>query len=167
MIDLLLSPHGRILRNRFWQGMVVLTVASIMVTAGSVMLTTLIGYLNILLIYPYICVYGKRLHDAGLTAWWVIGVWLANLLTVSVVNLLLNPFFRTADTVRIEKEMTERMASGDFAGMLEGAQLLAEKLLPLNLALLVLGNLAVALLLGMLATMSTENRHGPVPGRGL
>ncbi|MEM8615746.1 MAG: DUF805 domain-containing protein [Pseudomonadota bacterium] len=71
MISLLLSPNGRIGRNRFWQGMVILTVISILVAAGSSMLGTLVALLGYLLIYPYICVYGKRLHDIGTTAWWV------------------------------------------------------------------------------------------------
>ena len=54
MVNLLFNPNGRIARNRFWQGMVVLTVASILVSAGSVMLGTLFGLLSYALIYPYI-----------------------------------------------------------------------------------------------------------------
>ena len=38
MGDLLFSPNGRIARNRFWQGMVILTVASVLVVRGAVML---------------------------------------------------------------------------------------------------------------------------------
>lgn len=166
MFDLLLNPNGRILKHRFWQGMVVLTVASVLVSAGSTMLSTTIGYLSLLLVYPYICVYGKRLHDAGLTAWWVIGIWVANMVVVFVLSLFLRPFFTTPETLSIEEEMSERMASGDFTGMLEGAQILAEKMLPMNLTLTVLGNLVLAVAIGWLRTMPTENRHGRVPHGG-
>ena len=165
MFDLLLNPNGRILRNRFWQGMVILTVGSVLITAGSTMVSTNIGYLSFLLIFPYICVYGKRLHDAGFSAWLVIGVWLTNMGVVFFLSMFLRPFFTTAETASIENEINERLAAGDFTGMFEGAQILAEKMLPMNLLLTVLGNLIVALIIGFLRTVPNENKHGPVPGR--
>ncbi len=166
MGNLLFSPTGRIARNRFWQGMVILTVASVLVAAGAVMLGTLVSLISYALIYPYICVYGKRLHDAGLTAWWVIGVWLATVLFNFILSLFLTPFFMGEEELAIQEEMTERMMSGDLSGMMEGAEILAAELLPLTIFLTIVTNLAAAIVVGFLRTEPRENKHGPVPGAG-
>jgi prepilin signal peptidase PulO-like enzyme (type II secretory pathway) len=164
MVNLLLSPNGRLSRNRFWQGMVLLTVASTIVSGGAVMLGTLFGLLSYALIYPYICVYGKRLHDAGLTAWWVIAVWLGTTLFNIVASMILTPFFMGEEERKIQEEMTERMFAGDWSGMTEGAEILAAELLPLTLFLIVASNFLAAFILGLLKTEPRENKHGPVPG---
>ena len=164
MGNLLFSPNGRIARNQFWQGMVILTVASVLVAAGAVMLGTLVSLLGYALIYPYICVYGKRLHDAGLSAWWVIGVWLGTVVFNFILSLFLTPFFMGEEELAIQEEMSERMMSGDFSGFLEGAEILAAELLPLTLFLTVLTNLVAAIVVGLLPSEPRENKHGPVPG---
>lgn len=164
MNSLLFRSQGRISRSRFLQGMVILTVASIIVSGGAVMLGTLFGLLSYALIYPYICVYGKRLHDAGLTAWWVIAIWLGTTVFNIIASMILTPFFMGEEERQIQEEMTERMLSGDWGGMTEGAEILASELLPLTLFLIVLSNFVAAVLVGMLKTDPKENKHGPVPG---
>lgn len=116
------------------------------------------------LIYPYICVYGKRLHDAGLTAWWVIGVWLGTVVLNFILSLILTPFFMGEEELAIQEEMTDRMMSGDLSGMMEGAEILAAQLLPLTIFLTVITNLVAAVVVGFLPTEPRENKHGPVPG---
>lgn len=167
MGGLLFNPNGRIERNRFLQGMVVLTVASVLVVAGNTMVSSMIGFVNLLLIFPYICVFGKRLHDAGTTAWWVIGVWLGSMAIAFVLGLFLGGFFMTPEMLAIQEEMSERLASGDFAGFMEGTELLSEGLLPLNILTTIGSNLILALIVGALKTEPRENKHGPVPGTGI
>ena len=163
MGDLLFNPNGRIARNRFWQGMVILTVASVLVVAGNTMVSMFIGLIGYALIFPYICVYGKRFHDAGTTAWWVLAVWLGSLLASFIFGILLGGFFMTGETLEIQEEMQERLMTGDFAGFMEGAEILADRMLPLNIIATIGSNLVLAMIVGFLPTEPRENKHGPVP----
>lgn len=164
MGDLLFNPNGRIGRNRFWQGMVILTVLSLLVVAANTMVSPMVGIISLLLIYPYICVYGKRLHDAGTTAWWVIAIWLGSLVISFIFGLVVGPFFMTPEMIDIQEEASERLATGDWAGFMQGMEIVAGKMLPLNLIATVGTNLILALIVGSLKTDPNENKHGPVPG---
>ncbi|MEL7041778.1 MAG: DUF805 domain-containing protein [Pseudomonadota bacterium] len=161
MGNLLFNPKGRIGRNRFWQGMVILTVASILVIAANTMVSRMVGFVNLLLVFPYICVFGKRLHDAGLTAWWVIGVWIGSMIASFVFGLIFGGFFMTPEMLEIQEEMSERLAAGDFAGFVQGTEILADKLLPLNILSTIGANAAAALVVGLLKSDPRENKHGP------
>ncbi|MEL6755583.1 MAG: hypothetical protein AAFP81_04040, partial [Pseudomonadota bacterium] len=103
-------------------------------------------------------------HDAGLTAWWVLAVGLGAIIFNFIFSLIFTPFFMGPEEMRIQEEMTERMLSGDWAGMTEGAEILASKLLPLSIATIIVSNAVVAIVLGVLKTEPRENKHGPVPG---
>jgi len=62
---LFLSANGRIGQKDFWIGFAILFVAGIVLNFIPV-----IGQIaGILLIYPWVCVYSKRLHDMGKTGW--------------------------------------------------------------------------------------------------
>ncbi|MCW5723906.1 MAG: DUF805 domain-containing protein [Maricaulaceae bacterium] len=71
----LFSPNGRIGQQEFWIGWVILVAANVLLTW-----IPLLGFLIMLaLIYVGICVYGKRLHDSGRSAWmhaipWALGI---------------------------------------------------------------------------------------------
>lgn len=164
MGNLLFNPNGRVARTRFLQGMVVLTVASVLVVAGSTMVSSTIGFLNLLLIFPYICVFGKRLHDAGTTAWWVLAIWLGSMLIAFILGLVFGGFFMTPEMVEIQEEMSERLAAGDFAGFMQGTEILSDKMLPLNILTTIGSNFILAVVVGALKTEPRENKHGPVPG---
>ena len=164
MGNLLFNPNGRIARTRFLQGMVVLTVASVLVVAGNTMVSNMIAFINLLLIFPYICVFGKRLHDAGTTAWWVIAIWLGSMLIAFILGLVFGGFFMTPEMVEIQEEMSERLAAGDFAGFMQGTEILSDKMLPLNILTTIGSNLVLAIVVGALKTEPRENKHGPVPG---
>ncbi|MEM6535965.1 MAG: DUF805 domain-containing protein [Pseudomonadota bacterium] len=164
MGDLLFSANGRLGRNRFWQGLVILTVASVLITAGSVMVNTAIGLLSIVLIFPYVCIYAKRLHDAGFTGWFVILIWFGSLILNFMFGLFLGPFLSSPETVAMQEEIVERINAGDVAGAMEGTELLSEKMLPLSLISTVLVNVSLALIVGSLRADPKANQYGPPPG---
>ncbi|WP_296817799.1 DUF805 domain-containing protein [Brevundimonas sp.] len=65
---LFLDANGRIGKKDFWIGFLILFVAGIILNFVPV-----IGQIAaILLIYPWICLYSKRLHDFGKSGWLVI-----------------------------------------------------------------------------------------------
>ncbi|NQE64549.1 DUF805 domain-containing protein [Caulobacter sp. RHG1] len=68
---LFLSPEGRIGRQAFWIGWLVLL--GVNVVAGWL---PLIGWaISLATIYASVCIHSKRLHDMGQTGWWQVLPW--------------------------------------------------------------------------------------------
>jgi len=67
----LFSPNGRIGQQDYWIGILILIGANLFLTWIPI-LGTLLWFV---LIYVGICVYGKRLHDLGKSAWLHAAVW--------------------------------------------------------------------------------------------
>ena len=73
IMGVLFNPNGRIRANQFWQGLIILIavglVSSIVQFYGPPALSIVAMLVGIASIYMYVCVFGKRLHDSGKTAW--------------------------------------------------------------------------------------------------
>ena len=164
MVDLLFNPNGRIGRNRFWQGMVVLTIASILVAAGFRMVAIPLVFLHFALIYPYICVIGKRLHDVGQTAWLVLAVWLAGMVLNQIVSGILGVFLLSPETMENYERVMELLENNEVEPAMEGLMLLLRDTVPLVVVTTAIVGAVIAFALGMLPTQAQENKHGPVPG---
>lgn len=170
---LLLNPTGRILKNRFWQGLVILTVASVIFQATQVQLGPMFGIggmfvfflLGLVLLYMEIAVYAKRFHDAGTTGWWILAVWVGSFITAMILNAFLGGLFIGEQGRAIQEELSERLAQGELSIAVEAAQRLAELQLPLTIITIVLQAVILGVIVGSLATEPRENKHGPVPGR--
>ncbi|HWE47298.1 MAG TPA: DUF805 domain-containing protein [Caulobacteraceae bacterium] len=82
---LLLSPAGRVNREDFWVGFLILAAADVLV-----LLIPLVGWaLMVASIYCWICLYSKRLHDMGKPAWLIAipyGVWLIPVVAAIVMG---------------------------------------------------------------------------------
>lgn len=74
--SLLLNANGRVAQQDYWVGVLIIIAGNVI--AGFVpLLGTLI---SLALIYVGICVYGKRLHDIGKSAWLHVVPWAVTLL---------------------------------------------------------------------------------------
>ena len=68
---LFLSPEGRIGRQAFWIGWLVVMGASTVLNVIPV-----VGHVLMLgVIYASVCIHTKRLHDMGQTGWWQVLPW--------------------------------------------------------------------------------------------
>lgn len=94
-----LSAYGRIGRGHYWLGLALLIVAYAVlsfVPGGS-----LIG---LLLVYPAICLYAKRLHDFGKSAKWILLP-----VIVNVVAIPANFYFADPGAAAMTELTTEAM----------------------------------------------------------
>lgn len=65
---LFLDAKGRIGQSDFWIGFAILFVAGIVLG----MIPVIKQFAGLILLFPWICVYSKRLHDFGKTGWLVL-----------------------------------------------------------------------------------------------
>ena len=71
------SFDGRINRQPFWTGIIVLVVANIIISIVAGILSSIvpalgmiISILSLVLIYPALALYAKRWHDRSKSGWW-------------------------------------------------------------------------------------------------
>jgi len=67
--NLFLSPGGRIGQKEFWIGWVILFVIGIILNYLPQGIKMIGSVISLAMIYPTVCVYSKRLHDAGRSGW--------------------------------------------------------------------------------------------------
>ncbi|MEL7546381.1 MAG: DUF805 domain-containing protein [Pseudomonadota bacterium] len=162
MMDLLLDPNGRLARNRFWQGMVVLTVINVLIVATTSYISLVYIFALFLLIYPYICVIGKRLHDLGFSAWWVLAVFAGQFVFQNLLNAVITPIFVPMDELAdIMREIQERMKAEETEAAMEGLHVQFKMLLPVSLIDVVATNALIGGILGYMTSDPEANRFGP------
>lgn len=158
------DPQGRIAPRAFGQGYVLLTGAMLLVTVLSVVASPGIGILQYALVFPYICLFSKRLHDAGMSAWlWLVflmGYFLVNLIASAILMPLLAP-----ETHEIQLEIQKVMEEGGLnAGMEELARRapeIAQTSALVNVAVLLIASAIIGFAAYSLRSDPKPNRHGP------
>ncbi len=149
--NLMFSPHGRIGRSKFWVGWLILLAGNVL--AG---LLPIVGsILSIALLYVGVCVYGKRLHDMGKSAWWLLLAWVPSLaLTVwGVVTawpFIMEIFTAAQEGVEPDPAIVETMMP----------QIAAFSLAFFGGVLIWIG---FTVWVGLVKTEPAANRFGPVP----
>ena len=83
---LFFEPKGRLAPKPFAQGLIVLTGAFMVITVLAAIVSPGLGILQYAVIFPYLCLFGKRLHDAGLSAW----LWLVFIAGMGFLNMILS-----------------------------------------------------------------------------
>jgi uncharacterized membrane protein YhaH (DUF805 family) len=150
--SLLLSADGRIKRQAYWMGWIVLLVASLV---GGFILGLISRYasyvFSLALIYPYVCIYAKRLHDLGQSGW-----------------LAAVPFGLSALTtcLGVYTLATTGLVSSFTPGDMASSMALISKLGPLMAvgSLSGLIGLVFWLWLGIAEGQQGSNKYGPEPG---
>ena len=160
MVNLLFSPNGRITSGPFWQGVLILLVVSYVMTALSAFGPQGMGaiwtVLSLALIYPSVCVYAKRFHDAGKSGWWYLAVIGASFVVGIILSVVLT-FPRMAELATLGPNTDEYR---------EAVRELQRSLLLPSLFISTVVTLAVAYVVGNLKSDPQENIYGPPPGGG-
>lgn len=147
--SVLFSPSGRIGRGPFWAGWAI-SFAAGLILGWIPIIGLLVALVNI---YVAICVYGKRLHDMGKTAWIYGGYLIASLIAVIVAfAMFLGPIM--ADPTAFET-MTEEEAA--MMMLTSGGPAL------IIFALTALIGIAIWLWCGIAPGQRGDNQYGPDP----
>jgi uncharacterized membrane protein YhaH (DUF805 family) len=136
-------------RGEFWIGFLILFVLGIVVH----LIPGLGQLLAILLIYPWVCLFSKRLHDMGKSGWlqlvvfaiWIVAVVVAMAMGGAAAIMAMASGSHSADT---------SAAAGALAGM--GMAFIV-------ILLACLANLAFVLWVGLSAGQAGDNAYGPPP----
>jgi uncharacterized membrane protein YhaH (DUF805 family) len=146
--SLFLSPNGRIGRQEFWIGMLILFAAHVVVL--------FIPFVNLLVpwffLYCGICVYAKRLHDMGKSAWLVLIPFGVGVVAV-ILALILGGAAIVAASVNHENGQAASDASAGAAAASIGIMVLL-----MGVAGLI--HLAFLLWCGIAGTQPGDNRFG-------
>ncbi|XBQ15994.1 MAG: DUF805 domain-containing protein [Oceanicaulis sp.] len=147
----LFDPNGRIGQREFWIGVLIIVVGNIV--AGFI---PFLGFIISLgLIWVGIAVYGKRLHDAGKTAWlhavpWALNILLFIIALVMIGGALFNLILNSAGGAEPSDQDIIAMVSASGGGFLV-----------LTLGFLVW--VAYTIWVGVLKGDPGANQYGPAP----
>ena len=164
IMGVLFNPNGRIRANQFWQGVIVLIALQIFIQLGWGYVSSWFILAFFFLVFPYLCVYGKRLHDSGKTAW----LFLAFLIGALVLSQVIGMFtagFSNVDQAEFQEKMTilteEENIGGLFALMQEAVR--ADMLL--SFVTIIANNVIVGFFCARLWSDPYPNAYGdPVGG---
>lgn len=162
--SLFLEPQGRLAPRPFARGFVVLTGAMVIVTVLSAVVSPGLGILQYALVFPYLCLFGKRLHDAGLSAW----LWLGFLVGSGIINMIFSMMFLpvlSPAAFAMQAEMQELMQAQGMSAALEALAGRAQEYARLSAVTTIASFLVASALTGYAAfRMRSDpkpNRHGP------
>lgn len=143
----LLNPNGRIAQREFWIGVGLLICGNVL----SGMIPALGGLIWLFLIYVGVCVYGKRLHDTGRSAWLHLVPWAITLALTSVGGVLMGGAILTAFLAGDDFNPLTLFTAGSGLALMMGLS---------NLVWLI-----YTLWVGLSAGQAGANAYGPAPIR--
>ena len=167
---LLFNPNGRLSQRDFLRGAILLTgfwiIAQVLITYGGAFLGMMAGLLTWASVYCYLCVYGKRLHDSGRSAWWflvfLIGYFLVSMIATEVAIRILSP-----EALEVRSEMEYLMERGGIveAMVTHGPAYNQMTLIPQMLSLLI-SNAVLAFIAVKLSSDPEVNKYGEPTSTG-
>ena len=146
-----LSPNGRIGQRDYWLGILILFVAWVF----SHLFHILAPLIWLFLLYPWVCVIAKRLHDFGKSGWLILAPFVIGALCV-VAAIVFGGVSAIGAIVALATSGTEPSAwTALFAGL--GVMLAC-------LAVAAVVKLIFLLWVGLSAGDPAANHYGPPPG---
>ncbi len=163
MGSLYLSPKGRIGPAAFQQAAIVLIVIGFVINIlpmFSMGLGMILGLVGLVLVWPWLCIWIKRLHDAGKSGWMVLLV-IVVLIILNVISSQLVNRITGFDQAAMQEAMVN--AKGGFMGMISAsAEMSKDMILPRAIASVVVGLIVVFGGNMLLKSDPEENQYGPV-----
>ncbi len=157
MVNVLFNPNGRIPSGPFWTGILILIAVNAAISAASAYVNPMIGIIGIVLLYPFICVYVKRFHDAGKSGWLVLLVILAYIILGFIGGMVLS-FTLGGD---LTAQVMEAAQSGDQAQIQALQMQMTQTLLIPSIILNAVIALGVAFVVANLRSDPETNKYGP------
>lgn len=156
--------NGRLDGKSFLTAFLVLFAAGIALQLVSAFVSPLIGLVGLVLIWCNIAVFGKRLHDAGYTAWLVIAIFIVFAIISSIVGLVVTPIM-APEAVEAQKRLTELQMSGQigFAEAMHHTAEISRMQLSASIVTSIISSLIIGGAMYMLPTQKADNKHGPAP----
>lgn len=162
-IGVLFGVKGRIGPASFWRGAILLIGAGIVLNILSAYVSWLFSFAGLLFIYPYVSVYGKRLHDNGRTAWLVLLVIAVTFAISYALGLIIQPMLGV-DIATFEAEMNAAAEAGDLAAVMALTQEASRAQLLPTLITSLITSLIVAFGVAQLKSDPGANQFGPPEG---
>lgn len=159
-----LSPHGRLSPAAFGQALIILVVVMMLVMIVTAYVSQGVGMFQTLLVFPYVCVFGKRLHDAGQSAWLYLAFLLGYFMLTAILTAIVLPLFSPA-AAEMQTEFQNIALGGDFSGAIDALSERSLEFAQASIFTTVFSFLATNGALGYLAWRLTSdpetNQHGP------
>ena len=163
----LLSPKGRIGSRDFLRGMILLTGGSLIIQVLMVGVSVGASLLQYPMLWGYFCVFGKRLHDAGQTAWFNLLFLLGFVIVSSILSSILLPLL-SPDIKPLMNQIQEIGLKDGFGSMLHAQQEhaieIARGMALTTLASFLISMAGLALIGARLPSDPNANKHGPATG---
>lgn len=159
--NVLFSPSGRLGPASFQKAALILIVIGFVLSLAtliSVSLGIIAGVISLALIYPWIVIWVKRLHDAGKSGWMVLLVILVYLIVSMIASQIITGMFGSA---------APAAAPTDFSGMMAMIQAQAQATaLPNAIVSALISVIFVFAGNAILKSDPGTNRFGPPPADG-
>ena len=168
--SLLFSPNGRLGVRDFYRGAILLTgfwiISQVLMTYGPPLVEMTLALFTLASVYCYLCVYGKRLHDSGRSAWYFVIFLIAYVIVYAIVVDVATRII-APEALEIRAEMEYLMKRGGWLEAMEthGIEYNRLTIIPQMLGLLV-GNAVLALIAGRFRSDPLRNAHGEPTSTG-
>ena len=164
MLNTLFNPVGRLSRNQFLRGLILCLIAAMFIQILVSFVSPGFSVVNTALVFPFFCVFGKRLHDAGLTAWWFLAFLAGYFVLSTLLTAILLPFV-SPESAAMQAELQEIGLTDGFGAMITAAMEQAPAInrasIMTTLVVLLITNGVLGLVAASLKSDPNTNKHGP------